>query len=106
MHWPQSTYVGTALRPNSIQLGAWTLEVKVTLSIKAQEPYIRRSWGPKALKYESFDAKGYRSTPSLLWLERAYFHDRRIHGASWVGFLRVLRCRVEFLRGGLPELSN
>ena len=32
-----------------------------TLSIKiAQKPYIIGSLGPKALKYESFDAKGYR----------------------------------------------
>ena len=35
-----------------------------TLSIKiAQKPYIIGSLGPKALKYESFDAKGYAVYP-------------------------------------------
>ena len=32
----------------------------LTLSIKiAQKPYIIRSFGPEALKYESFEGKGY-----------------------------------------------
>ena len=42
------------------------LYVEYTLSIKiAQKPYIIVSLGPKALKYESFEGKGYANrTPS------------------------------------------
>ena len=48
--------------PPGLYIPGITLKPKpsFTLSIKiAQKPYIIGSLGPKALKYESFDAKGY-----------------------------------------------
>ena len=42
------------LRPSGLQ-GFWGLSLSIKI---AQKPYIIGSWGPKALKYESFDAKG------------------------------------------------
>ena len=44
------------------ELLASSLQVWLTLSIKiAQKPYMIWSLGPKALKYESFEGKGYAS---------------------------------------------
>ena len=54
----------------------------LTLSVKiAQKPYIVGSLGPKALEYESFDAKGKGSRMALTFCG-AYLHDSGLSKGS------------------------
>ena len=62
--------------------------VTVPLSIRiAQKPYIIGSLGPKALKYESFDAKGtgrcVPGSPNRAVLEALQVHDEGIPNPTW-----------------------
>ena len=38
IHWPQSTYIGTTLRPQYIYLGTWTLRALVSKSLAVDCP--------------------------------------------------------------------